>query len=207
MFSRPSGNQARLRALFLAVLVVGINACSDSGVDPDDDEGGSYTLELSPNPATVQELDSVKITATLRDGAGRVVTGRPVTWTSSRTSVATVNNGMVKGVGAGSAGIHATSEGTTMIADVTVTPVAVATLTFDPPSATLRVGQRVTLYGISKDAKGTVLPGRFVNNWSTNNTAVATVDGGIVTAVGPGVANISGTSGNARATAVITVNP
>jgi uncharacterized protein YjdB len=53
-----------------------------------------------------------QLTATLRDALGNVLTGRTVTWSSSRTSVATVNqNGLVTAQDEGDATITATAEG------------------------------------------------------------------------------------------------
>lgn len=55
---------------------------------------------------------NIQASDTLKDGGGTLLTGRTVTWSSSNTAVATVSqSGLVRGVGAGSADITATSEG------------------------------------------------------------------------------------------------
>ena len=65
---------------------------------------------------------TVQLTATLRDAAGNVLTGRAVAWSSSNTSTATVSGtGLVTGVAAGPATITATSETKSGAAVVTVT--------------------------------------------------------------------------------------
>jgi uncharacterized protein YjdB len=80
------------------------------------------SVEVSPATANGKVSDSGQLTATVRDSAGNVLAGRILTWSSSNTVVATVDNtGMVRAVGAGSAVITATSEGKSGQAQVTVT--------------------------------------------------------------------------------------
>jgi len=71
--------------------------------------------------ATVGVGATVQLTATLKDAAGSVLTGRTVTWASGNTAVATVSStGLVTGVAAGHATITATSEGKSGTAVITV---------------------------------------------------------------------------------------
>ena len=80
------------------------------------------SVTVTPSSATLQRGSTVQLTATLRDAAGNVLTGRAVSWTSSNTSAATVSGtGLVSGVAAGSATITATSESKSGSSAVTVT--------------------------------------------------------------------------------------
>ena len=80
------------------------------------------TVTVTPNPATVARTRTVQLTATLRDAANNILTGRTVTWSSNPTSIAIVNNnGVVSGIAVGTATITATSEGKSGTATVTVT--------------------------------------------------------------------------------------
>jgi len=80
-------------------------------------------VTVSPASASVPAGQTVQLTATPRDANGNPLTGRVVSWSSSNTSVATVNgSGVVSGVVAGSATITATSEGQSGTAAITVTP-------------------------------------------------------------------------------------
>jgi hypothetical protein len=64
-----------------------------------------------------------QFTVTLRDAAGAIVTGRPVSWSAVPTTIATVSAaGTVTGVAIGQAQVTATSEGVSGHAAVTVTP-------------------------------------------------------------------------------------
>ena len=81
-----------------------------------------YTIELSPNPASVQVGKTVTLTPTVKkNGSVYNYTGS-FTWSSSATGKATVNNGVVTGVAAGSSTVtaKATIEGNTIEGTATV---------------------------------------------------------------------------------------
>jgi uncharacterized protein YjdB len=132
-----------------------------------------------------------------------------INWTSSNTAVATVNplTGAVVGVSAGTATITATTdEGSfTATKSITVTSaVAVLGITSISGDSSVLVGATISL-------SSSVTPVNATNqtiNWSSSNTAVATVDAsGAVTGVGAGTATITATtaSGNYTATKSVTV--
>lgn len=68
---------------------------------------------LPLNPPDVPVGQQLQLTALLRDSQGNQLTNRPVTWTSTAGSIATVGptTGVVSGVAAGTATIRATVEG------------------------------------------------------------------------------------------------
>lgn len=83
------------------------------------------TVTVTPADTTVRVGNSVQLTATLRAANNAVLTGRPVTWASSDTTIARVNaTGLVTGVAASSqfVTITATSEGRSGTARVIVIP-------------------------------------------------------------------------------------
>ncbi|OQA95662.1 MAG: Gellan lyase precursor [Bacteroidetes bacterium ADurb.Bin217] len=152
--------------------------------------GGSTTATATVNPSNAGD--------------------KSVTWTSSNTSVATINaNGQITAIGAGTAIITATSvaapaiNGTATITVNTVLPTGI-TVTITPNS--LAVGGTAT-------ATAEVLPSNAGDKsvtWTSSNTAIATVNAsGVVTAVAPGTALITATSvaaGGVSGTASITVS-
>jgi len=80
------------------------------------------SVTVTPATASVAVGQTVRLTATLRDANGNVLSGRTVLWTSDNAVAATVDgNGLVSGVSAGPAVITATSEGKSGSASVTVT--------------------------------------------------------------------------------------
>jgi uncharacterized protein YjdB len=80
------------------------------------------TVTVTPAPTSVEQNQFTPLTATLRDQAGNVLTGRSVLWTASNTSIAEVtSSGRVIGVAPGVVNVTATSEGRSGTATVTVT--------------------------------------------------------------------------------------
>ena len=83
------------------------------------------TVTVTPADTTVRVGNTVQLTATLRAANNSVVTGRPITWSSSDETIATVNgSGLVTGVASSPqfATITATSEGRSGAARVIVVP-------------------------------------------------------------------------------------
>ena len=80
------------------------------------------TVTLSPASASLAVGATQPLTATLKDAAGNVLTGRSVTWATSNAAVATVNgSGLVAGLVVGAVTITATSESRNGTAAITVT--------------------------------------------------------------------------------------
>jgi len=80
------------------------------------------SVTVSPTTASVQVGSTQQYTAVTRDASGNVLTGRPITWTSNATGVATVSgSGLGTGVATGSATITATSGTASGTANITVT--------------------------------------------------------------------------------------
>ena len=161
---------------------------------------------VTPPSGTTPVGQTVQLTATPEDAAGKALSGRAVIWSSSQSSVAGVDaNGLVTALATGSATITATSEGKSGSATITVTNVPVASVSVSPPAASILVNGAVQLVATPKDANGTPLPGRAVS-WSSGNTSVATVSSsGVVTGVAAGAATITATSEGQSGSATVTV--
>ena len=81
------------------------------------------TVTVTPPSSSLQQGNSVQLTATTRDASGTVLTGRAIAWSTSAPSIATISGeGLVTAVGPGTATLTATSEGRSGTAVVTVTP-------------------------------------------------------------------------------------
>ena len=90
-------------------------------------------------------------------------------------------------------------------AAVTISVLPVASVAVTPVTASVSVGQTVSLAATPKDANGNALSGRVVT-WVSSAPAAATVDGnGQVTGVAAGLALITATSEGQSGTALITV--
>lgn len=173
--------------------------------------------EPEPTPVSVTgiTLDSSSLTLTEGETARLIATISPsnadnqgVIWSSSDASVASVSNGTVTAVSAGSAIITAKSDdgGKTATCDVTVNSkiIPVASISLDKSS--LEFTKRGEEYALV----ATVLPENATDKsvvWSSDNDNVATVDNGKITAVGSGNATITvkTVDGNHTATCVVAV--
>src|SRR3989454_1145258 len=167
------------------------------------------SVDVSPATAAIYPNATVQLSATPKDAAGTPLTGRTVTWTTSDTTVATVDvNGLVTGKAAGGpVTITATSEGKSGASAITVNPTPVASVSVTPSPASVAVGTTLQLTATLTDAKGNSLTGRTVT-WGTSDANLATVDAnGLVTgkSVG-GPITITATSEGKSATSAVTVN-
>ena len=144
----------------------------------------------------------------MRDQSSRVMAGATVTWTSSASSVATVDaSGLVTAAGSGTATITASSGDASGSATVTVQQ-SVASVEVSPPAAELTAwGASVQLTAEAFDENSHRVTGAEFS-WESSDAAVATVDGsGLVTGVAGGMARITASAGEASASAVVTVPP
>jgi uncharacterized protein YjdB len=161
-------------------------------------------------PATNELVvgQTTQLTAQLKDEAGSTLTGRVISWTTNRPSVATVTSeGLVTAVGAGSATITAASEGRSATATITVAPRPVSAVIVSPEAVTIFATQTVQLSALVTDDRGMVLTGKQVT-FSSNNNQIATVSSqGLVTGVSAGTAVITATSEGATGRSTITIAP
>src|SRR3989454_3013724 len=160
--------------LLAAALLMG-TACSESNAPPSATVPPSVPVaSVTVAPASVLVGVTVQLTATTKDAAGNLLTGRTVTWVTSNPGVATVNStGLATGVAAGRATITAISEGQSGTAAITV-----AVLTF----ATVSGGDDHTC-GVTADGVaycwGNNGLGQLGNGTTTNSAIPAAVAGGL----------------------------
>lgn len=175
------------------------------------------TVVVTPASASRVAGQTQQFAAQPRRANGTNLTDRVVAWSSSNTSIATVNStGLVTAVAAGTATISATSEGRVTAATITVTNVPVQTVEIVLPQTTtpltalsLGNGRSQQMNAILKDASGTVLTGRTVT-WSSSATSVATVSasGNVSAVAASGSSTITATSEGQSASFTLTIgNP
>ena len=155
-------------------------------------------ITLSPGEASLKAGETVTLTATVKPDDA---TDKTVTWTTSDASVATVNNGVVTAVKIGTATITAKAGDKSATCAISVVPTPVTSVTLDKPSASLKVGETVTLTATVKPDDAT----DKTVTWTTSDASVATVNNGVVTAVKIGTATITAKAGEKEATCAITV--
>ena len=180
--------------------------------------GGARLTVMVPAPATVAvSPDTVTLTAfgqtaqlttEVRDQAGRVMEGVPVSWSSGDTLVATVDSaGLVTAVGGGRTAIAAMAESASGETTVIVTQSA-GSVVVSPVADTITPGDTLRLVAEALDESGHVIEGAEFD-WSSSDVSVARVDAsGVVTGLAEGRATITAVADEASGTSEITVeNP
>jgi uncharacterized protein YjdB/alpha-tubulin suppressor-like RCC1 family protein len=198
----------------LAEIVVAVEGKRDTAIVTV--VAGPDTVEVTPTQAVVPALDTIGLTAQVRDAAGNLYTCPSVTWTSEDPGAATVTPVSCTGGPWAFATVTALSEGAVTIRATYGTASATVSLTVGPPrpvasvivapdSASLLVRQTALLSATLYDAQGRLSANR-ATTWASDNPAVATVEAnGLVTAVGAGSASVSATSEGVSGAAAITV--
>ena len=160
------------------------------------------TSELTALGATAQ------LRAEVRDQDSTAMTGVTVTWTTSASSVATVDAaGVVTATGNGRTTITASGGSASGSAVVTVTQ-EVASVEVSPSVAELAAwGETAQLTAEALDANGHPVAGAEFS-WKSADVLVAEVDAlGLVSGIGEGEATITASAGTASGSAAITIPP
>jgi hypothetical protein len=157
---------------------------------------------------------SFTLTAVFTDNTTQDVT-TTATWTSHKTTVATISNasptqGLAKGVGSGTATISAalTVNGVTCSEDatLTVTPATLSSISVTPATATIAKGtaQQFTATGTYSD--GSTQDISTLVTWGSSNTTAASVSTpGLATGLAAGTTTISATLSGKTGSAILTV--
>ena len=126
-----------------------------------------------------------------------------ITWASSNTNVAIVNQGTVTALKEGESIITARAGGQSATCSVTVSAkfIAVTSIALDKNQISLYVNDSETITAIVNPSNATDQTVR----WSSSDSSVASVKDGIVTAHKIGTATITAKAGDMTATCVITV--
>lgn len=145
-------------------------------------------ITLSATSTTLYKGDTFTVTATV---APDDATDKTVTWTSANNDIATVSNGKITAVGAGTTTVTAaTVNGIKATVSVEVRAKA-ESIKVEPSEKTMNAGEKLLF-------TATVLPADAYDksvSWTSSDTSVATVDAnGNVTAVADGSAMITATT-------------
>ncbi|WP_138753722.1 Ig-like domain-containing protein [Paenibacillus sinopodophylli] len=160
--------------------------------DSDDYDNSTSSLK------TFVEDDKVNLTvfANVSGLSNKKAVTSDVTWKSSNTSLVKVENGVLTGVGKGTATISATYKGFTISIKATSDYVydSITLIQNDgknaPASKDIEIGQALafTLNGTKGSTTRDVTDDAA---WSTSNSMVATVDDGVITLLGVGTTTIT----------------
>jgi len=169
------------------------------------------SIKVSPSTATVAQGSSVQFTAIgnftfAAGGTSDLDVSSQVTWASSNTAVATVDNtGNATAVSAGGPiNITATSCDGVMVgtAQLTVGQVAATSLVVAPATITISTGTTTLFTAMEKLSDGTTQALQHPVTWSSSTPAVATIDANTGVALGL----TAGTSTTPNITATETIS-
>ena len=151
------------------------------------------SISLSATSCTLEIDETKEITATLTPSN---VTDTVLTWTSKNEPVATVNNGVIKAISAGSALIEVvTGNNLKKTITVTVNPMLASSISLNTTTATLLENEQQQLVA-------TILPEKTTDKsvtWSSTDPSIVSVDvNGKITAKSIGEATIVATTSNGK---------
>lgn len=163
------------------------------------------SLVVHPFTAMLETGETIVLKPVIHDWRGIILTGRPVTWSTSDPEIASITSaGQVTAGRPGSATITAVADEERATSNIVVfTPVAFVEIT--PDSPTIAVGTSVQLTARVLGPGGRVIA--RVVSWTTSDPAVATVSVGKVGGRRVGSARIEATAGNATGATDVTVVP
>lgn len=167
-------------AILCVTLSLGLFACTS---DNDNSGDAQATLTLDKTSYTLEKNDTFTLTPTLTGSTEKI------TWETDAPAVATVNNGTVTAVGAGSAVITAKAGKLSATCAVTVTdsqyfPV----LTLSKKTITIATGNEFPVTA-TVTYKGEAVECDV--QWSSSAETVATVENGVIKGIGEGTAVIT----------------
>lgn len=196
---------------------------TDGNTLPFENKTVSITVKEIPTTVEVTSVTLDKTTASVEVGKATTLTAtvaptdatnKTITWTSSDTSIATVSNGTVTGVKAGTATITAKAGTKSATCTVTVTAVSSGDTTDDEDkkveviSITLNKNTEILKVGETLSLTATVKPDNAKDKtvtWKSSDTSIATVTNGVVKAIKEGKVTITASAGDKSATCKITV--
>ena len=165
------------------------------------------SIAIEPQMVTFEAIgETVQLTATVLDGNDQPIADAAVSWTSSDTDVATVDDeGLITAVSNGSARITARSGSVSASVNLSVMQAA-HSIVIEPQMATLTAtGETVHLTATVLDGNEHPVTGVAVS-WTSSDTDVAAVDDeGMVTALSSGAVLITASYGDLSTTAQIEV--
>lgn len=168
------------------------------------------SLTIPQGNVTIAETTTEPFSAigTFTDGSTRDLT-TDATWTSSNPAVATVGSsyGLAKGLSPGTTTITATVGTVSASVILTVTNATLVSISVTPTGSTIAPGTNLTFTATGTFSDSSTQTITSVSTWASDNVAVATTGGGpVVTAIGPGTANISATFDGVTGSAPLNVS-
>jgi uncharacterized protein YjdB len=165
------------------------------------------SISVTPTPVSIAIGTDQQFTAvgSFNDGSTQLLTS--VTWSSSSSSVATINSaGLATAVGTGTSTITASSGSVNGTAALTVTGATVTSITVTPANSNMPVGttKQFTATATFSDSSSEDVTASVL--WGSSKPGVASINNhGLVSSVATGSTTISAVLGSVTGTTTLTV--
>jgi len=203
-----------VKTAYLAIGIVVLATACGGGGGGSGKPGGqppdnvATSIAVAPTEIALAPGLTAQLTASLSNRSGQPVTGKPITWSSNNPGrVSVTTTGLVEALSEGDATITATSEGLSASARIIVAaPVSVADrVVLNSVSELIEEGNTFQFLATAYDANDNVVTGRAVR-WSISDPAVVKIEAdGTVTALRPGLSEITARVDAASATATVRI--
>lgn len=167
---------------------------------PTDKIVSSTNISIINNKPTIAVGSTLKLNAKIEPIN---TTDKIITWSTSDSSIATINNeGVVVGIKVGTATITAKNGNVSTTVQVTITPIVVKSIELNKKSTTLVVDGSETI-------TATIYPSNATNNditWASSDESIVTVNNGTIIGKNVGKAVVTAKCGEKYASVNVTVN-
>lgn len=201
-------------AFFIAMFVL---SCKSGGVSPSESEGALVSLTLSPENKYIARNTTFQMQAqgTFENGTTRTLTTEDnVAWSVDDTSISSINsNGVLTNTWSGGStnatrilNVTATANNLLKTVQVTVVSATISSLIINPSDLTLAPGATVAFSIIANLSDGSTLDVTQSATASILNTAIASVNAGVITGGNEGVTTLEVSYSSRTATTSVTVS-
>lgn len=195
-----------LTLLLLSVAIVNFTSCKKDKNEDSVDSSKKYVLVIENGAQTMFPDGHITYAAHLVDASGNVTPATSVTWSSSNTSIASINSaGIVSAVATGDVKITASASlnGITYTSSVPLGIYGPSAFTVSPSAIIWNKGDNLQLEPVYLSTSGVTNP---TCTYSSSNSSIATVSStGLVTFVEVGECNITVTATSIQGNPVVVV--
>ena len=168
--------------------------------------GAVNAVSVSPGSVSLVAGGTQQLTAAVTDAGGSPITGQTIAWSSSNTSVVSIDaSGLATAAQTGTATITGSTGGKSGTSLFSVSVGAVNSVALSPASGSVQEGKTLQLAATLSDVAGNTVTGRPITWTSSAATIATTTSTGLVSGVLAGNANITATADGKSKSAAITV--
>ena len=211
-----SSSAAQVASVSASGVVTAVAAGSATITARNGSLAATATVRVSANPPAALRVigpasalnagESYQLVVSATDGSGQAIMPPAVTWTSSRPDIATVSDiGLITGHAIGATLITVSAGALHADLPVVVGAVEVTALELVAPTEALDVGNTYQVTAKERLADGTTIDWLPLTWTSSTPTVVSVTAGGVITALMPGLGEVTATYGQSLGLAFVVV--